>query len=88
MILQVMVCFDKKARAFMVPFFVAHTDMGIRAMAGAVETGEGGIRTHPEDFALYYLGSYDDEKGRFDLAPQPMHCVEAVALKKAEASDV
>lgn len=29
------------------------------------------LNQHPEDFALYHLGLYDDETGRFEMPERP-----------------
>lgn len=82
MILQVIAAFDKKARAFMQPFYAAHVDVAIRSFGQAANTAEHQVHNHPEDFALYYLGTFNDENAQFTLAAQPQHLAEAIQLKK------
>lgn len=87
MILHVMSLFDKKARAFNRPFFVAHVDLGVRSLAGEVNqqasaTPPSELARFPEDFALYTLGTFDDGTGHFQLTATPTIVCEAVALKK------
>lgn len=88
MMLHCVALFDKKARAFARPFFVAHTDLAIRSVSGEVNQGAvSDLSRHPEDFSLYLMGTFDDSNGYFQLTAQPVVIVEAVALKKG-ATDV
>lgn len=82
MILQVVACYDKKARAFTKPFYVGHTDLAIRAFGGAANTPGEQVSDHPEDFSLHHLGQFNDETGLFDLKQLPYHLAEAINLKK------
>jgi len=82
MILQAMAAYDKKARAFMTPFFVAHVDLGVRALAAAVNQAGAPIAAFPEDYALYHLGTFNDESAVFALLGQPLHVAEALQFKK------
>lgn len=84
MILQVLSAFDKKARSFLQPFYASHMDVGVRSFKEAANTPEHQVCKHAQDFALYRLGQWDDESGKFELFPQPVHLAEALALKKSE----
>lgn len=78
----VMAAYDKKARAFLNPFYSTHIDVGVRAFAQAANTTEHQVYLHPEDFALYQLGTFNDENGAFELLGTPVHIAEALSLKK------
>lgn len=80
--LQVVACYDKKARAFTKPFYVGHTDLALRAFAHAANTPGEEVNHHPEDFSLHHLGQFDDETGLFETKPIPHHLAEAINLKK------
>lgn len=83
MILQIMVAFDKKAASYLTPFFVTRGELGIRSFSSAVNGAPGSaIADHPEDFALYQLGTYNDDSGKLNPFAEPVHVVEAVKLKK------
>lgn len=84
--LCVMAAYDKKARAFMHPFYCAHTDVGVRTFSQAANAADHQVSQHPEDFALFHLGTFDDENGLFNLMSIPTHVVEAVQLKKGGPS--
>lgn len=82
MILKVLAAFDKKARAFCYPFFVPHVDVGLRSFEAAVNGANTVVASHPEDYALFLLGSWNDENGLFELESIPIHVAEAIQLKR------
>lgn len=88
--LVVLAAYDKKARAYLHPFYAVHVDVGTRNFASAVNDAKSDhpITKNPEDFALYQLGSWDDASGLFTLLGSPVHLVEAVQLKKGTFIDV
>lgn len=70
MILQVLAVYDSKARAFGMPFFSAHVDLGVRAFTEAANTPDHPMCKYAEDFTLFYLGTFDDQSAVFKLVPQ------------------
>lgn len=77
-----MAVYDKKAKCFAQPFFTAHVDVGTRSFAAAAASSGTAVYHHPEDFALFLLGIFNDENGLFNLTAQPVHVAEAINLKK------
>lgn len=69
MILQVMVVYDSKARAFMLPFYVTTVEVGQRAFSEGANTPEHQLCKSPNDFTLFHLGRYDDDKAEFSFLP-------------------
>lgn len=82
MIYKVMALYDTKARAFRTPFFVAHVDVGLRAVRGAVNQVGHELGQYASDFLAYHLGDFDDERGFFDQLPQPVNLGCIAALKE------
>ena len=78
MVLVACSVFDVKASAYMQPFFVANTSMAIRGFGDAVNNPETGISKHPEDFQLYKVADFDDNKGLFIPCPVPEFLSKAV----------
>lgn len=72
MIYSVMALYDTKARAFRTPFFVAHVDVGLRAVRGAVNNAEHELSQYAADFIAYQLGTFDDERGHYEQLAQPL----------------
>lgn len=85
--LEIMTVLDKKARAFCSPFFVTHIAVGVRTFSMGANKPDTNVWAHPEDFALYHLGTFEDDSGECKLHPQPQHVAEAINLKKG-VSDV
>lgn len=73
MIQQIMCVYDSKARAHLVPFFVANIELGIRAFEGAANDPTHELARHPEDFTLLHLGEFNDENAEFSLKPRPVN---------------
>jgi len=67
MILQIFCIFDSKAQVFNTPFYMKHQADAVRA---CIEVGSDPSTTpgkYPEDFSLFYLGTFDDSTGRHEL---------------------
>lgn len=64
---------DLKAQTFGAPQAVPSLGVGMRSLADEVNRSDPGnlLFTHPEDFVLYELGSFDDSTGLFVLHEQP-----------------
>lgn len=63
---------DRAVNAFNRPFFSPTTQSGIRAFQDGIGSNES-IEKHPEDFDLYFIGEFDDEKG--SILPVEPVCV-------------
>lgn len=67
---------DLSAQCFANPMFVAHPNVALRSFTDEINRkpnpGEQSVLfSHPTDFELYHLGTYDDANARFDLFPEP-----------------
>lgn len=58
--------YDEKVDSYSQPFFCVHKQHAIRIFSNLVNDKSSNINTYPEDFALYFLGSFDDATGLFD----------------------
>lgn len=83
MILQVMAIFDSKARSYRTPIFVVHTDVGLRAVKGAVNNPGNELHDHAADFFIHHLGSFNDENGEFSPFALPFNFGCIAVLKVA-----
>lgn len=63
MIYQVFSVRDSKAAAYALPFFLPRAEVAIRSFKDAVGNPEHDMSRHPEDYTLFVIGEYDDEKG-------------------------
>jgi len=65
MILQVYSIYDSAVKAYQDPFYMHSEGQAIRAFSDTVNNEKSLVHSHPEDFVLFYLGTYDDQTGKF-----------------------
>lgn len=74
MILQICAVRDRAIDAFGRPMFVAATGQAVRSFGDAINgkaDKDDTLASHPEDFDLYHLGTYDDATALFVLLANP-----------------
>jgi len=66
--------FDSAAEAFLRPFFAETEGLAKRAFSEAVNTpqGDSNFFKHYQDYSLFLVGWFDDQKGEL-TAEQPTH---------------
>lgn len=71
MIVMVVAVRDQKADAFGHPWYAQTLPMAVRHFGDAVNNADPTNlwKNHPEDFALFHLGSFDTATGEFELLP-------------------
>lgn len=52
---------DKKADQFFPPIYAHHHAQAVRQFSTAVQKSEGDLHLYPEDFDLYFIGTYDQQ---------------------------
>lgn len=64
---------DTAAGAYGRPAYIASEGVAIRQFQDEVnrESEDNQLYKHPDDFQLYYLGTFDDNTGGFDLLASP-----------------
>lgn len=72
--------FDKKAVAYNQPFYYHQKGQAIRALQDNVNEPNSPISKHPEDYALYKIGEFDDLSGEIK-SQKPEFIEEALNLK-------
>lgn len=67
---------DSAVGAFGRPVFTASTGVAIRSFSDEVNSNRDGndLNRHPQDFELYHLGEFDDERAAFLLIEPKMLC--------------
>ena len=75
-----MVCIrDIKIGAYGQPVTVPSIGAAIRSFEDAQKPGaDSDVSKHPEDFELYHLGDYDDEKGEIVVNDKPIFLTRGV----------
>lgn len=67
--IYIVVCVrDRAAVVYGQPFVVAARGQAIRSFSDEINSGktDSALASHPEDFDLFELGTYNDEGGLFD----------------------
>lgn len=68
---------DEALGAFMRPAYVPSVGVAIRGFTDECNKAESEIRKHPEDYCLFYFGSFDDETGEFEIKSTPERLIAA-----------
>lgn len=81
--MQVCALYDAASGVYAKPIFTQSTGVAIRSFTDEVNRKheENAIFNHPEDFALYHLGSYEDTSGEFKCLEKPLRLVTANEVK-------
>lgn len=79
--LQVFSIRDSKGEIYNQPFYAKTHGEAERNFTQLVRDAQSMPSKFPEDFDLYYLGSYDDQKGTFESLDTPRHVMKAVDVK-------
>jgi len=64
-VFQVFTIRDEKAQAFTVPMYFPTKGVALRSLSAAVNkpNSDDLYSTHPQDFGLYHIGTYDADTG-------------------------
>ena len=73
---------DSAVDAFMRPFFVPSTAFAVRSFNDAVKEKDSLMFANPQDYALFELGTFDEETGKMENLPSPRQLVRAQDMKE------
>jgi len=73
MLLAIFSVWDSKAAAYIQPFFASNNNVAIRMFETACRDQSHDFHRHAEDYTLFRIGSFDQEKG--DLMPQNIEAI-------------
>lgn len=62
------VIFDSAAQIYNKPFYFVNDNVALRAAYDLRADTSTEVSTHPEDFSLWFIGSFDDTTATFELA--------------------
>ena len=71
MIKQIYSIYDSKAEVYSPTFTANNNGDAIRAFQNDIQKGQSMLATNPEDFTLFHLGEWDDEKGKYIMVDAP-----------------
>lgn len=90
MLMTIVAVRDKKCECFSRPFFGQTPASLIRSFADEVNryAEDNPYNKHPEDYALYELGQFDDSDGKITTHPIPKLLIQAdqTVLQRATAA--
>ncbi|AZL82864.1 nonstructural protein [Apis mellifera associated microvirus 23] len=69
---------DSKAEVYYSPFFAKSHGEAERNFRELTNDQKSTVSKYPEDFDLYYLGTYDDSTGKLAPVDTPQHLMKAV----------
>lgn len=78
---------DAKAEIFNLPFFKKTHGEAERDFNTLVNDDKSSVHAYPDDFDLYYVGTYDDCTGKLLTLDTPQHIVKAVQLVKKQLTN-
>jgi len=86
--LQVFAVYDSVAEVYGRPFFSQTVGSAVRGFSDEINRGErdNPLSAHPKDFALFHLGSFEDQFAEWEIKQQPQLCVrgEQVLIKGSD----
>lgn len=68
---------DSKAEIYNQPFFQKSHGEAERTLLSLVKDGKSMISQYPDDYDLYFIGTYDDQTGVFSPLNTPQHMQKA-----------
>lgn len=83
MIVGVYAIRDAQTAAFSQPMFFVTKGVAIRSFSEECESATSALNKHPADYALFQIGTYDDNAGSLESLPQPEQIALALDFKKA-----
>ncbi|AZL82684.1 nonstructural protein [Apis mellifera associated microvirus 20] len=81
MLLHAFTVFDSKSKSYNTPWFARSKPEAERNFVQLVKDEKSMVNQFPEDFDLFYIGTYDDNTAKFDLLETPEHMFKALTLK-------
>lgn len=72
MVTRIFSIFDVKANAYLPPFFLPEDAIAIRTFGDCVNDKTHAFGMHPEDYMLFYIGSFDNINSVIEPSPAPL----------------
>lgn len=71
MLMSVFTVYDSKIAAYLPPFFMQTPGAAIRAISDCMMDKNHQFAAHPEDYTLFYLGTFDNENAQYAMEETP-----------------
>lgn len=82
MIHEMFTIYDSKVESFSPPFSAQTRGSAIRSFTDTCNDPGTIINSHPEDFTLFVVGTFDDATAMFELVSTPVSLGVAINFKK------
>jgi len=79
---KIFTIYDSKAKAYLTPFFLHAEAMAVRVFADCINDSDHQFGKHPEDYTLFNIGEWSDEKAKF-LTNNPIAIGNGIEFIKA-----
>lgn len=83
--LKVFAIYDSKAEAYMQPFMMQTRGQAIRSFSDLVNDGKSQLNKHPEDFTLFEIADFEDQKGIYTPLKTHASCGIAIEFVQLQA---
>jgi len=83
---KIFTIYDSKAKAYLTPFFLHEDGMALRVFTDCVNDKEHQFGKHPEDYTLFNIGSWSDDKAKF-LINNPIAIATGIELVDQDKSE-
>ena len=80
MIIRAYSVYDRKALTYNPPFHAPTDGAAIRIVADAANDQNTSLGRHPNDYVLFFVGTYDDQTGAMAPAAPLVHVIDLNAL--------
>lgn len=80
--MKVLTVYDSKAEAYLPPFYMRTTAEAIRAFEATCNDTESNMSRYPEDYTLFEIGDWDDDKGNITMYETKKSLGLAIEYKK------
>ena len=66
---------DAVAGAWMTPLYFQSAGQAVRSFQDACDDKQNEIGRHPEDYALFHIGYWDEHNGVLEVLPTPVNLI-------------
>lgn len=78
--------YDAKAEAWLTPLFFQAVGQAVRSFGDAINQSNSEFNKHPEDYTLFMLGDWDDQRGVLELVQAPVPVARGIDLVTREVA--
>lgn len=88
MIIRCYSVYDRKAQVFHAPYYAPTDGAAVRTFSDAVADPNSMLGRHPNDYVLYFVGTFDDSRALMEPKSPVDHVIDASSLVKALQAEI